>query len=456
MDSLTSRSLKILFNKFGDGAGSCLSPLGEDVVARAHVRFPRVQKLADFGFFRLASGQHKLVGPIPSLSSNIEHPLLQADLETAEDEATETYSSRKVHVRFQLQRECQFGEQFLVVGDDPALGSWDPSSAVSLDWSDGHIWSVELDIPTGRDIRFKFILRQRDGEILWQPDPDRILQILDTDKTITIYEDWENAELRKITEEELSDSLSEAEVPTYGSERLIGVENSDQWEEKVKLEASNRSAFAGNCAAPEESPLVEAHDDLSFPETVGPVEDMPVALYADNILQKQEQSSKDATNNVHCEKRIGYQNEDLTMSHKVFGNSGRATVDNSTNMNFQSDLVVDEVPVLVPGFTPLSMVLTEESNRCEEVRSSAGDASGGPDDAITSKLPEQEHGCNTTQEETALIFGEGKLDNQHEQIIHIDNREGKTDHETSHNVLRDDIRWGHRTLQKFLATLGLL
>ncbi|XP_030551758.1 uncharacterized protein LOC115756201 isoform X2 [Rhodamnia argentea] len=386
MDALASRGIKILFK---DGAGSCLSPFGEVVVSRADVRFPRVQKLADFGFFRLASAHHKLVGPVPSLSSNIEHPLLQAAIETAEDEATETCSSRKVRVRFQLQRECQFGEQFLVVGDDPALGSWDPSSAVPLDWSDGHIWSVELDMATGRDIQFKFILRQGNGGTLWQPDPDRILQILDTDKIITIYEDWENAGLQKITEEELSDILSEVEEPTHGSERSIVLENSNPWRKEVMLEASNGSAFAGNYAAPEESPLVEAHDDLSFPETVAPVEEMPMALYADNIMQKQEQSSKDAANNVHCEKRTGYQNADLTISHQVLGNNGRATVNNLTNMNFQSDLVtVDEVPVLVPGLTSISMVLTEESNQCEEGRSSAGDASGGPDEAISSKLPE--------------------------------------------------------------------
>lgn len=456
MDALAGRGSKILLNKFGDGAGACLSPVGENVVARADVRFARVQKLADFGFLRLAAAQHRLVGRITSLSSNIGHPLLQAELETAEDETTETYSSRKVHVRFQVQRECQFGEQFLVIGDDPALGSWDPSSAVPLDWSDGHIWSVELDIPIGRDIQFKFILRQRDGEIQWQPDPDRILQIWDTDKTISIYEDWENADLQKIMEEELADGLSQVEEPTHGSESLIIVENSNPSREKVMLEASNGSAFAGINDAPKENPLVEAHDDLSFSNTGAVVEEMPVALYADNILQKQEQSSNDATNNVHCEKRSGYPGEDLTMSHEVLRNNSRATVDNSTNMNFHSDLVtVDEVPVLVPGLTSLSMVLTEESNRCEEGRSNAGDASGEPDEAISSKLPEQEPGCSPSQEETALTVAEGQLDNKHKQIIHIDSKEGKTDPENLNNVLRNDIRWGRRTLQKFLATLGL-
>lgn len=47
-------------------------------------------------------------------------------------------------MKFQLQKECRFGDQFLLVGDDPIIGAWNPESAVPMNWSDGHIWSVEL------------------------------------------------------------------------------------------------------------------------------------------------------------------------------------------------------------------------------------------------------------------------------------------------------------------------
>lgn len=52
--------------------------------------------------------------------------------------------SKTVHVKFQLLKECSFGEQFTIVGDDPLLGSWDPESGIPLNWSDGHLWTVEL------------------------------------------------------------------------------------------------------------------------------------------------------------------------------------------------------------------------------------------------------------------------------------------------------------------------
>jgi hypothetical protein len=55
-----------------------------------------------------------------------------------------------------------FGEQFLMVGDDTMFGLWDPSSAIPLNWSDGHVWTVELvSQQKGQCTRFfkKFILK---------------------------------------------------------------------------------------------------------------------------------------------------------------------------------------------------------------------------------------------------------------------------------------------------------
>jgi hypothetical protein len=48
-----------------------------------------------------------------------------------------------VRVRFVLKKECPFGQSFHLVGDDPALGLWDPVKAVALQWAEGHEWIVE-------------------------------------------------------------------------------------------------------------------------------------------------------------------------------------------------------------------------------------------------------------------------------------------------------------------------
>lgn len=53
----------------------------------------------------------------------------------------------------------------------------------------------------GKEIKFKFILRELSGGIKWQPGPDRLLQTWDTVNTIVVTHDWENAEDQIISEE---------------------------------------------------------------------------------------------------------------------------------------------------------------------------------------------------------------------------------------------------------------
>ncbi|KAK6947043.1 Carbohydrate binding module family 20 [Dillenia turbinata] len=70
-----------------------------------------------------------------------------SDCEVLEDFQAEKNSTKKIeslHVKFQLQKECHFGEHFLLIGDHPIIGSWNLSKAIPMNWSDGHLWSVEL------------------------------------------------------------------------------------------------------------------------------------------------------------------------------------------------------------------------------------------------------------------------------------------------------------------------
>ncbi|CAI9782397.1 unnamed protein product [Fraxinus pennsylvanica] len=60
---------------------------------------------------------------------------------------------KTVNVRFKLRKECAFGQQFLIVGDDPVFGLWDPADAIPLNWSDGHVWSVKLQHHSAEEYR---------------------------------------------------------------------------------------------------------------------------------------------------------------------------------------------------------------------------------------------------------------------------------------------------------------
>ncbi|XP_044482919.1 uncharacterized protein LOC123209167 [Mangifera indica] len=147
-------------------------------------------------FSELLSLRNKTVQAISYIQADS-----QGEMENVAQEE-HIYESNTVHVKFQIQKECRFGERFFVVGDDPIFGLWDPESAIPLDWSEEHVWSVELDLPVGKTIQFKFMLKEATGDILWQPGADRTIQTWETKNTITILEDWDNAEYQKIIEEE--------------------------------------------------------------------------------------------------------------------------------------------------------------------------------------------------------------------------------------------------------------
>lgn len=124
-------------------------------------------------------------------------------------------------VKFVLQKACLFGQQFLLVGDDPMFGLWDPSKAVPLEWSDGHVWTAQLDIPVGKSIQFKFILRDISGEFTWQPGPDGILKTWETTKTIIVMPDWDNADNQEIIEEDPLAILTESKIGSNNSGAVI-------------------------------------------------------------------------------------------------------------------------------------------------------------------------------------------------------------------------------------------
>ncbi|XP_006366357.1 uncharacterized protein [Solanum tuberosum] len=250
------------------------------------------------------SVQHKTIHPIFCASDS------QIHTQSEETETTDTNQSEPVRVKFQLNKECSFGQHFYLVGDDPILGLWDPSNAVPLEWSEGHLWNVELDIPSGKTISYKFIMTVDDETILWQQGPDRIIQTWETKKTITVSEDWDNAELQTIVEEEPS-----AEQSTVSPEILIA-------ENLVPQSA------------------VDIEDDVNEEKT-----NEVLAIVAENITEVNEDVNTGG-------------NEDTTMEAEAIGKNMVTSIDGVLSSKSESILVEDErVPVLVPGLT---QVLTSE------------------------------------------------------------------------------------------------
>lgn len=336
MRTLTSpaSSKTSFFDKYREG-GFLSSKEGS--INRPQITFLFSKKVAHLRFLQLVSGQHKAVQPVASLSSDA-----QALLETATPDQ-ETYQSKTVHVRFQLQKECLFGEQFLIVGDDPMFGLWDPTSAIPLNWSDGHVWTAELDIPVGKSVQFKLILRAKNGNILWQPGPDRIFQTWETENTITVCEDWENAQCQKISEEELI--TNENEKPTINPGEIVADNFTPPKEENNKSAAL---LVAENISYPKEDPIVNA---------------------SNKVLGENQNSQPEASTDSNY----------TAIEEDILGSNGRASA-------VEENLITHEgVAVLVPGLTPMPTMPTEGETQDENI---VIDASVGINEAKKHDLPE--------------------------------------------------------------------
>jgi len=64
-------------------------------------------------------------------------------------------------------------------------------------------------MPIEKSFKYKFLLKKASGEILWQPDPDRVFTSWETENVIVVSEEWAMADALKISEQRVIDENEE-------------------------------------------------------------------------------------------------------------------------------------------------------------------------------------------------------------------------------------------------------
>ncbi len=59
-----------------------------------------------------------------------------------------------------------------MVGSTPQLGAWDVGSAPDMQWTDGHVWVTEMDLPKDADFEFK-VVHVSGSRVLWEASDNR-------------------------------------------------------------------------------------------------------------------------------------------------------------------------------------------------------------------------------------------------------------------------------------------
>eukprot|EP00873_Tetraselmis_striata_P021787 jgi/Tetstr1/442051/TSEL_030232.t1 len=116
-------------------------------------------------------------------------------------------------VSFKVQQEVPFKTFFKVCGNVEALGAWDLDKAPAMEWSEGHVWSLDLPVPAGVDLEYKLVKIPRREPIAWEGGPNRLLKVPDSELVLKLA--FDDSDATEVVSGELA-----AEAPVGASDAV--------------------------------------------------------------------------------------------------------------------------------------------------------------------------------------------------------------------------------------------
>ncbi|MGF1431055.1 caspase, EACC1-associated type [Kitasatospora sp. LaBMicrA B282] len=140
-------------------------PLARSCVVKVKPPWLRVQSRRDEAGFdawvdtalspRPLSGEMTLTGYVGTYDIPVEAVIEPAAISTG--------------ISFVVDATTEPGENIWVVGDDGALGGWDVGEALLLASDDYPLWHVEVGIPAGTAVEYKYVRKDASGAVDWEP-----------------------------------------------------------------------------------------------------------------------------------------------------------------------------------------------------------------------------------------------------------------------------------------------
>jgi alpha-glucosidase len=88
--------------------------------------------------------------------------------------ATPTATGNGIATTFNVSAQTVFGENIFVVGNVPALGSWNTSQAVALSAAAYPTWSGTINLSPATAIEYKYIKKNASGAVTWESGSNRL------------------------------------------------------------------------------------------------------------------------------------------------------------------------------------------------------------------------------------------------------------------------------------------
>lgn len=97
--------------------------------------------------------------------------------------------SPSIAVTFKVNATTVMGQNVYVVGNIPALGSWNTGSAILLSSATYPVWSGTINLPPNTLVQYKYIKKDGAGNVIWESDPNRSFTT-PASGTLTFNDTW--------------------------------------------------------------------------------------------------------------------------------------------------------------------------------------------------------------------------------------------------------------------------
>jgi alpha-amylase len=87
--------------------------------------------------------------------------------------ASDGSSTGTFTVNFSEDKTTDWGQSVYLVGSLPALGGWDPASAVALSSASYPDWTASLTLPAATSFQYKYIVKDSSGTVTWESGANR-------------------------------------------------------------------------------------------------------------------------------------------------------------------------------------------------------------------------------------------------------------------------------------------
>lgn len=87
----------------------------------------------------------------------------------------------------------QYGDTLVLVGDDPALGAWNPHAGVRLSGNAWPTWQGSVELRMGSRVEYKLVIVRADGSVRWERGENRTAVVpTDPNETLELSDGFRN------------------------------------------------------------------------------------------------------------------------------------------------------------------------------------------------------------------------------------------------------------------------